>query len=61
MTDGPKYIRHVCLSCRQDRNFKFLKERNQCVQMLMVCTECGSKTARPGQRKVSIKEQLSDD
>ena len=61
MADGPKYIRHVCPICRQDQNFKFLQERNQYVQMLMICTRCGSKTARPGQRKVSIKEQLSED
>ena len=58
--DRPKYVHHPCRICRQDTNFKYLQERNQYVQMLMVCTECGSKVARPGERKVSIKEQLAE-
>ena len=61
MPAGRKYIRHACRICRQDQNFKFLGERNQFVQLLMVCTRCGSKVAQPGQRKVSIKEQMADE
>lgn len=60
-SDRPKYIHHACRVCRQDQDFKFLQERNQYVQMLMVCTRCGSKIARPGERKVLVGEQLADD
>ena len=46
------YTHRRCPVCREDTDFKFLpNERDEYGRTLMVCTQCNSKRAKPGQEK----------